>query len=318
MRNNWICLVSVLLIGLISANLLLFNSSVHAAEYPLVYKDALGREIKIVKKPERIVALSPALTEILWAIGAGGSQIGRTDFCNYPPEARRIKSVGGVVNFSIEQIAALKPDLVIVQRMTPREAVSKLISLKIQVIAVGEPDSLSEVIKLIEDAGEICGERQSAERLASELLLKLDAAQMRLGQSGSTKIRVYYGGFSAPYVTAGAGTFIDDLIRLSGGENIANPGAKGQKGWPQLSPEEIAVSNPQVILASCVETMGNAARPKSLIREAKRNPLFAKTDAVKNGRICIIDADVLQRPGPRIFDALETFTDYLDQVQGGR
>lgn len=292
--------------------------SADAAEYPLLIKDAFGRKITIEKSPKRIVSLSPALTEILWAVGAGKRQVGRTDFCNYPPDCKNVTSVGGVMNFSMEHIVALKPDLVIIQRITPREVAERLTKLKITVVALDEPDSLSGVIDLITETGRILNAENIAKSVADEKRLVLGKALIRSNRFGNERLRVYFGGFTAPYITAGAGTFIDDLIWTAGGANIATIGkvaGRSPGSWPQLSPEEIAFADPQVVLAANVRDMGGKNPSDVLLKEAKANPVFAKTTAIKRGNICIINQDILLRPGPRLFDAMIELAEYLDEVQ---
>jgi iron complex transport system substrate-binding protein len=285
------------------------------AEWPLTKFDALGREVTLAKPPERIVSLSPAITETVFALGAGGRLVGRSDFCNYPPEVAYIKSIGGLLNPSLEDIVLLQPDLVFVQKVSPREIVERLGEAGVAVFAVDEATSLNGVLETIRIIGIMCASRDNAIRLEFEKSALMAEYKSR---RRAHAWRVYFGGVEAPYYTAGEGTFIDDLISLAGARNIASGEGRERKssqGWPQLSPEEIASADPEVILVGHSPLVAGKDATDSILSAARKNPAFRNTSAVKYGRICVIDQDELLRPGPRIFNALEKFSAYLDGLE---
>jgi len=285
-------------------------------QYPYTLTDALNRKVTIKSAPKRIVSLSPAITETIWMLGAGSSQIGRSDFCDYPPEVSKLKSVGGIVNANIESVALMQPDVVLVHQGVPKEIVAKLSTLGITVVTFETPSMLWEILDQIEDIGVILDCSDKATDFVGEkngLLVKMTDS---LVNAGYGKPRVFIGGHSSPYITSGKGTFIDDLIKLAGGMNIATmsnfDGIMPARKYPELSAEQILLADPQAIVITA-DLSAEGARDAARAAVA-RDRAFKVTSAVRDGNILVIEEDMLLRPGPRIFDTLVQISDFIKGI----
>jgi iron complex transport system substrate-binding protein len=261
-----------------------------------IYVDALGRHLDI-QNPKRIVSLSPAITEILFAIDAGERVVGVTIHCDYPMaieekvKAGAITRVGGFsgATVSIEQIHALNPDLVLLSADMHARIVAVLDAIGIASFAV-EPKNFSQTYELIILLAEILGDTPAGEKVVAEMQEKIAAVSERVKNLATQ--RVFWILSNEPLMTAGGGTFITNAITLAGGQNIF---AERSEQWPLISPEQALVQRPDwVLLAS---DMGETAA-------VFRSPLWQQFAAVREGRTAIVSGDLLYRYGPRLADAV--------------
>ena len=262
---------------------------------PGTYTDDAGREITIDEMPQRIVSHVPAITEILFALGLEERVVGVSDYCDYPEEAKLKPSVGNYFNPSIENIVALDPDLVLTDGHS--ESIYGLDSLGITFIVI-DPKDIDGILKDIELLGKFTGTEKEAKKLIDNM--QQDMASMLARVEDAPKISVVYI-FDAndpnnPW-TAGPGSFADALINMAGGQNIA---AQAQGAWIQLNIEEIVRSDPRIILIDA--GMGTAVISKDKLKE---HPIWRGMTAVKQDRIYSVDADLVNRPGPRIVQGME-------------
>ena len=287
---------------------LLFALSSAAASqgFPITEIDALGNSLTLKTPPGRIVSLAPSNTEILFALGAGQQVVGVTSYCDYPVEAAQKAKVGGFSDGSLERVVSLNPDLVLAARFNPLEVLNSLKQLGIPVFALA-PTSVAEVLQTIRQVGRLTGRRAEAAHLVQELTEQKHTLENRLAGT-RTRPRVLWGVLEAPMYTAGKGSYIDDLIRLAGGQNIA---ADAGAGWPQIGLETLVSRNPQIIITTGVAP---GKIPSALLRLQSTDG-WQSIDAVVNGRIYHIDPNLLQRPGPRVIQALETLAQQLHPEQ---
>ena len=285
------------------------------------FTDALGRSYAQKENPRRIVSLSPAITEILFAIGAGEKVVGVTQYCDFPPEARRRTSVGGFsgATMSMEKIRFLKPDLVILSADMHARIVSLLDELGIPSFAV-EPRNLSQVYSVIALMGELCGCGSGAEATIAEMKGKIARVEERFQLSdtqGSPVARpaVFWLLSEEPLMTAGGETFISEAIDLGGGRNIF---ADIREQWPLVSPEQVLLRKPDwVFLGSDMantssEYPGQAAGHGTAVLGAGTampgrlltSPLWQTIPAVREGQVALVNGDLLYRYGPRLADAV--------------
>ncbi|GHV66429.1 ABC transporter substrate-binding protein [Spirochaetia bacterium] len=266
--------------------------------------DALGRPLSVSGDNRgyyrRIVSLTPAVTEILFAIGAGGQTVGITEYCNYPPEAQSLKRVGGFsgAQVSVEQIAALKADLVILSAEMHRRIIGLLDELAIPSFAV-EPRNLSEVYETIAIIGELTGHVDGAATVIGEMQTKIASAEEQV--RGKDKPGVFWVLQDEPLLTAGGGTFINEIITLGGGRNIFG---ELEEQWPLIAPEQVFLRRPDWILS------GNDAPPPDRTALSRR-PGWAEIPAIKNNRVRQVDADIFYRYGPRFADAVLVIAEML-------
>lgn len=259
--------------------------------YPLTLKDSFNREVKIDKAPQRIVSLAPSNTEILFALGLGDKIVGVTKYCDYPAEARTKEQVGGFSDPSVEKIVSLKPDLVVATGMHEK-VVKQLEELKIPVLAVN-PKQFDEVYATIELLGKATGTQKKAAEVVAQMKARVEDIAKKVSGKGQPK--VFYEVWDEPLMTAGPGTFINDLIVRAGGTNIA---ADAQKAYPEYSLELLLQRDPEIIIFPS----GKNTPEKIMSR-----PGWQNITAVKNKRVIMVDGNLVSRPGPRLVDGLELF-----------
>jgi iron complex transport system substrate-binding protein len=247
----------------------------------------------------RIISLSPATTEILFAIGAGPMVVGVSDYCNYPPEAAERPRVGAVMTLNLEKTLSLRPDLFLTADGNPRfyERLDRLSQAQIvQLSSV----TLASIPKNIRELGEVTGKEAAAEKLATRLTTGIQQMTQRAAKRKS-RPRVFYMVWGEPLITAGPGSYLDDLIRTAGGENAAS-NLPIDNPYPPYSWEALVAADPDVILA-----------PQHLQPTLDRLRRTQKTmKAVKSGRIVLLEDDLVSRPGPRVLEALEAVSRALD------
>jgi iron complex transport system substrate-binding protein len=260
-------------------------------------------------EPQRIVSLSPAVTEILFAIGAGDRVVGVTQFCNYPPEAKTKTSVGGFsgATISVEQIRALQCDLVILSGEMHGRIISLLDELGVRSLAV-EPRTFSEIYDTIAMIGEITGCAEGAGSVISGMKTKIaDAGEKLRGRenarSTSGSVDVFFMLAENPLMTVGPGTYISEAMGFGGGRNIFDDTLEF---WPQVSPEQVLVRKPDWILfgndMGAVPSFGNQ--------------FWQSLSAVREGRIAVVDTAMLCRYGPRLADAVVSIAGILHGSSG--
>lgn len=264
-------------------------------QYPLTVTDGAGRTVVIEKEPQRILSLAPSNTEILWALGAGSRQVGRTDYCDYPAEAKQVPSVGGIVNPNVEKMAELKPDLVLMTggSVPLRERLAGELKMTVYVV---DPQNLDQVYEGIRQLGVILNVQDRAEALVAQMQQKVAAVTAKVaGIPQDKRPKVFYEVWPDPLMTAGPGTFIDDLIRLAGGVNV---GADAKERWAQYSLEQLVQHDPDLIITP------NQKSAEELKARARKG--WENLKAVREGKVLLVpDQNVVSRPGPRLVEGLE-------------
>jgi len=286
--------------------LLLFAVKLPAAgEYPITFTDSLNRKVTIARKPQKIVSIAPSATEVLFAIGAGNRVIADTTYCDYPPAAAKLPKIGGYTNPDVEKILALSPNLVLGARGNPLRLLNQMQSLKLTVAAIDEEGSLDQVFASIRLIGKVVGEDKQAAALVKKLKLRRTAVVAKTAKlTVVQRLRVLFVFAPGDLFSAGRGSFIDELIRLGGGRNIA---AKTKTPWPQLSMETVIAEDPQVILMLSGQ-MGGKQKPltsAAALARFRALPRWRDISAVKAGRVFALDDDAMTLPGPRLVDGLE-------------
>lgn len=261
------------------------------------FTDGLGRTVTLTGTPQRIISLAPSNTEILFAVGASSQVVGRDEFSDYPDAAKSIPTIGGDMSkYSLEQIAALKPDLVLAAEINTEEQVKSIEDLGLTVYYLSNPTDLEGMYTNLETVGKLTGHSKEAESLVTSLQGRVAAVEKAIGSA--TPIKAYYEldgtDPSKPWVPA-KGTFVDELMTMAGAENIA---ASAGEGWIQMSQEAIIAANPDVIL------LGDASYGITADTVSAR-PGWDQISAVKNGKIYPFDDNLVSRPGPRLVDGLE-------------
>jgi iron complex transport system substrate-binding protein len=256
--------------------------------------DGTGRSVNIVSVPQRIISLAPGITETLYALGLADNIAGVTTFCDWPAAARTKQQIGGFTNPSIEKIVSLKPDLIIATADGNRQdTVQQLEKLGLPVY-VTNPSNINGFLRSILNIGKITNREDAAEALVKNLQKRLNniAAQIR----HKKKPRVFFQMGMEPVFTAGRGTLINEVIERAGGINVAG---LDTARYPVYSAEGIITTSPEVIVFAPMVNDKEFASVKRFWQK------FGEIPAVKNNKIYPIDADLINRASPRIFDAIE-------------
>jgi len=268
-----------------------------AVQHPLTLTDGKGRSVTLPAAPQRIASLSPAATEILFAIGAGDQVAAVDKFSDFPSEAQALPQLDAFQP-SVEAIAGAQPDLVLVF-FDPGNLVDGLARAGVTVFFLETPTSVDGVLEQIRLLGEATGHLQQAEELVGEMQGRISVIEERLVdvQQGP---RLFHEVDNQLY-TAGPNSFAGELYTILKAQNIA---AGATEAYPQLSQEAIIQQDPEVIILADV-VAGESADT------VKARPGWGSISAVKNDRIYGIDPDIVSRPGPRLVDALETLAQML-------
>ena len=240
----------------------------------------------------RIVSLAPNLTEIVFAVGAGNKLVGRTSYCDYPPEAKAVAEVGDTLHPSLERIIALKPQVVLVSTASQLEVFTQQLQNQNIRVVVTDPHDLEGVFRSIQQIGEMTGQKTQADNLVAKLRERANTIEQAV--KDKEPVRVFYQVSAEPLYTAGHDAFVTDLLRRAGAASVTAdvPGA-----WPKYSNESALAAKPEAIILPTGGSMGSV---NSDVTEALRN-----SPAVLQGHVYKINDDYLTRPGPRAIDGLE-------------
>ena len=297
MRSRVFVSIAVLLLTLAScggAVSLSPSPSATTTPFPATFTDFQNRSVTVSARPERLVSIGPSITAFLFALGAGPRVVGVDDFSDEPAEAATREHVGGIkVNF--EKVVALKPDLVFSVKFSDG-TIEKLQSASLNLVVV-DPQSVSDVAKTAALLGKAVG--ADGEALARSIQQRVDAVKAKIATT-TTRPRVYHeidASDPAKIFTVGPGSYINDLIDIAGGANVA---ARAASAYPQLSAEEILRSDPEIIVLAAD---AYSSKPGDVAARAGWSILAA----VKNNRVFTIDPNLINRPGPRVGEAAERY-----------
>jgi iron complex transport system substrate-binding protein len=266
------------------------------------YTDDTGRTVQIQGTVQRIISLSPSNTEMVYALGLQDKLVGVTSYDNYPPDAKNKTIVSDFSTIDMEKIVNAKPDLVLADSIQQKDTIPALEKLGITVYTMS-PNTMDEIYHDLKTLGQITGKTKEADALAASLTARVQAvADKTTKLTVNNKPRVLFVTWYDPIWTAGHHTMIQSLIEKAGGTNIA----ADLNGYATITLESVIQRNPQVIIVT--NSMGDQHTTLDYI---KSNDQFKATDAVKNGKVYEIDADVFGRTTPRIVDGLETLAKLL-------
>lgn len=264
--------------------------------YPLTVQDAGGQTLTFDQAPERIVSISPAETEILFALGLGDRIVGVSDFADYPEEAKSKPKMGGIVQPNAEVIIGAAPDLVIGGISMEEQAAARLRDFGLKVYRT-DPKSLDDVIGNILQMGVITDTQERAEELAARMRADVRAVTETVAAVKEDERKRVYAEF-APGWTVGSGEYLDELIRIAGGINIAGDMA----GWNRIDEEKIIRDDPEVILYAEGLTDYESGRTLEDIITSRSG--WSGITAIREGRLIPVDSNSMVRPGPRLTQAL--------------
>jgi iron complex transport system substrate-binding protein len=259
--------------------------------------------------PQRIVSTAPSVTELLYALGLGDRVVGVTRYCRYPPEAQLKPKIGDYTSPNLEAIAALRPDLVIVQT-NPVHLADRLGALKLQVLEINQ-ESIAAIYKSIHNMGAATGTEQAAQQLSDSIRDGLEKVRTRV--SSLPRVRMMFVVGRSPnrldgLVVAGRASYLNEVIDVAGGENVFRDAIAG---YPKVSLEEVMARNPEVIV-----DMGDMSDTVGVTEEHKRNVIalwdrIPTLAAVKQHHVFAVASDIFVVPGPRVTEAAKAFAAML-------
>ena len=265
--------------------------------YPLTLTDAYGNEVTVEEEPETIVTVSPALTEIVYALGGEDKLIGRSDYDDYPEDVFDVQSVGAIDMPDVELIVSLEPDVVLASSIFSEEAYNALTDAGITVVIIKDETSLDGVTLYIETVADVIGLHDEGEALAMSVSDEIAEIYNEATQTiADDEITVYYAMSFGEYgdFTAGPDTFINDIIEYAGCVNAASDA----DGW-SYSAEQLLAADPDIIIV-----------PDWGYESFMETEPYTELTAVQNGTVIAVDANLFERVGPRNADAVRTLYEY--------
>lgn len=267
-----------------------------ATVYPLTVKDATGEEFTFTGAPQRIVSTSVSETEILFALGLGDQVVGVSDYDNYPAEVLDKPKVGGVTKPNAEVIIASNADLVIAGISMKAPTVEEFRSLNVNLFKT-DPENVEDILENILLLGVINDKQLEAEAIVAQMredIRKVTEAVATIAQEDRKKVYIEF----SPGWTVGKGEFMDELITMAGGMNIASD----LEGWNAINEEKIIADNPDVIIYPLnITDTESGKRMEELIPSRSG---WDKITAIVDNRMVGVDKDILSRTGPRTTQGL--------------
>lgn len=241
---------------------------------------------------QRIVSISPSTTEAVFAVGAGAAMVGRSRYCNYPPEVTKVAQVGGYVDPSFETILGLRPDLVVGARGPMGIALAE--KLEARGIATYFPptESFEAIDAMLLGIGERTGRADDAKATILAVHRRVAAVERAVNATPKRRVLMVFG--LEPLSVAGPESFSDEMIRRAGGTNVITEGGT----YPIIGVERVLALDPDVIV--------NAAmmEERATERLSKDAPGWSRVRAVQAGHVSAITDEAVLRPGPRIAEGL--------------
>jgi iron complex transport system substrate-binding protein len=267
---------------------------------PIVVTDDQGNEIRLPQAAQRIVSLSPHTTEMLFAAGAGARLVGVSNYSDYPAAARQIASVGSINALDLEKILTLKPDLVVAWHSGNKASqVARLRQFGIPVFE-SQPQDFETIASSLERLGRLSGTQAEGATAAAEFRRRWQGLRQKYAER--RPVSVFYQIWSQPLMTLNGQHMVSSVLRLCGGRNIF---AELPQLAPTISVEAVLAADPEVILTPS---------------DAKDQPLerwrqYGRLQAVTKQHLYVVNADWLNRAGPRILDATEQVCGLLEKVR---
>jgi iron complex transport system substrate-binding protein len=267
------------------------------SSFPVTITDDLDNEVTIEEQPTKIVSLIPSNTEIVYALGLGDAVVGVSDFDNYPEDVATKEQIGGM-EFNVEKIISLKPDLVLAHGSSAHNSESGLDQLRsvgITVVVIPNAMSFEGVYDSIKLVGKMTGTTNQAEEIVANMQTKLEEIKEK-ASAVSEKATVWVEVSPAPELyTTGQGTFMHEMIEAINATNAAGE----QEGWIMFTEEDAVTLNPDVIITTYGYYVENP-KQQVLAREA-----WSEVPAIQNDRVYDIHSDLVTRSGPRLIEGVE-------------
>jgi len=277
------------------------SPSAGSALFPVTLTDDDGVRVTIPALPERIITFAPSNTEIVFALGLGSELVGVSGkFDNYPPRASEIEEVGGAGEFgdqpNLETVVALRPDLMLTISGGDQWK-QRLRDLDIPVFTVNGTD-FADLLGDIRTVGRVTGVPHRAAALTAKMAARAAAIQAAVAKEA--RVSCFFEAYYPPLTSVGPRTFIFDLLRRAGCDPVS---AHAKSDYPEWSVDKLVAEGPDVYLVASESGVSPQA--------VARRPGFGAIAAVHDGRMALVDSDLVSRPGPRVVDGLEALAKLL-------
>ncbi|MCL9659293.1 ABC transporter substrate-binding protein [Paenibacillus hunanensis] len=272
------------------------SSAGEQTTYPLTIKDATGYHFTFKEQPKRIVSISPAETEALFALGLDQQIVGVSEYDNYPEGVKSKARIGGVSKPDVEAVVALRPDVVFTGISSSEALVKELRAAGIPIFKT-TPKTIDDVMSNIELYGKITNRQAEAKQVTDHMREQVKSVTDAVASLTPEQKKKVYIEFS-PGWTVGKGEFMDEMITLAGGTNIAG----NTTGWHEINEEAIVAADPDVILYS--KQSMDATTNQTLDQIIRARSGWNKIKAIQNNQLFGLDDDLVSRPGPRVTDGL--------------
>lgn len=274
-----------------------------AADALVAVVDDTGARVELAQPAQRIVSLAPHLTEQLYAIGAGDRIVGTTEFADHPPPALKIPRVARAHSVDLERVAALKPDLIVLWGSGYPPAVADAIRRLGAPVFISEPAKLADIASSMTRLGALTG--MAGERAAAGFTGKVDTLRRAYGKR--PQVRVFYQVWSAPLMTLSGRHVLSEAIGVCGGRNIF---ADLVPIAPQVATEAVLAADPEIIVTAEAD-----ARASGALDAWKQ---FGGLAAVRYDGLVTLDANRINRHGPRLADEIAELCKAIDRVRQRR
>lgn len=274
-----------------------------AEDAAVTVTDMTGREITLDAPATRVVALTASDCEILYALGAGDTLVGRGEYCDYPEEVQAVASVQSGYETNVEQIIALEPQVVLMATMAQtKEQVEALEAAGVHVI-VSDAQDIAGVYTAIELIGAVTGKNDEAAALIAGMKDSFAAIAAKAEGDGSKTVYFEVSPLEYGLWTAGKGTFMDELAQMIGLKNAF----EDVEGWAAISEEQVLERDPDYIVTISMY-YGEGPTP---VEEIMGREGWQELKAVKNETVFNADSNEVSRPGPRLVDAAQALYDFV-------
>lgn len=264
--------------------------------------DDAGSTVELAEPARRVVSLAPHLTEQLFAVGAGDLIVGTTDHADFPPPAKALPRVARAHSIDLERVSALRPDLIVIWGSGFPPAMIEAVRRLGVPTFVSEPSRLADIGSSLERLGVLTA--RPAAHAAAEFDRKLAALRERY--RGRREVRVFYQVWNEPLMTLGGRHVISEAIALCGGRNVF---ADLAPIAPRVSVEAVLAADPEVIV-----TAEPGGRPSDALAGWRR---FERISAVRHRQLVTVDADRINRHGPRVVDEIAVLCEAIDRARRG-
>ena len=271
----------------------------------ITIEDMTGRSITLAEPATRVVALTPSDCEILFAIGAGDTLVGRGEFCDYPAEVLELPAVQSGNETNLEQIIALQPQLLVMNTMAQtEEQVAQLEAAGIQVV-VNDAKNIAGVYQSIELLGALMGKTDSAAQVVEGMKGTVAEVSAAVAELEPAEKSIYFEVSPLEYGlwTAGQGTFMHEAAELL---ELVNT-FEDVTGWGEVSEEQVLERDPDFIVTVAMY-FGEGLTP---LEEIKARPGWENVSAIRNDALLNLANNELSRPGPRLADGVKMLYDFV-------